>query len=172
MVENLTSLDRRLLAELEEGLPIESQPYASLARRLEVGEERVLERLAALQTTGTISRFGVVVRHCELGYRANAMVVWDVPDDCAARAGRDLAALPFVTLCYRRPRRLPHWPYNLFCMIHGKRREQVLTQIEHATQAAGLGDRPRDVLFSGRCFKQRGARYRDRNDGNESREFA
>ena len=172
MVERLTCLDRRLLAELEEGLPIESQPYDSLARRLEVSEARVLERLAALQATGTVSRFGVVVRHCELGYRANAMVVWDVPDDSAARAGRDLAALPFVTLCYRRPRRLPHWPYNLFCMIHGTCPEEVLTQIEHATQAAGLENRASDVLFSGRCFKQRGARYGGGNDGNESREFA
>jgi DNA-binding Lrp family transcriptional regulator len=172
MAEELTDLDRRLLAELEQGLPIEPQPYASLARRLGVSEAQVLERLAALQVAGTVSRFGVVVRHRELGYHANAMVVWDVPDDHVERAGRDLAELPFVTLCYRRPRRLPRWPYNLFCMIHGKCREEVLTQIEQATCAAGLENRSSDVLFSGRRFKQRGARYRAGSEGTEEREFA
>ena len=74
-------------------------------------------------------------------------------------AGRRLAELPFITLCYRRPRRPPAWPYNLFCMIHGRERATVLGQIEAATRAAGLHGRSRAVLFSRRCFKQRGARY-------------
>jgi DNA-binding Lrp family transcriptional regulator len=101
---------------------------------------------------------GVIVRHRSLGYDANAMVVWDVPDDCVSDAGRRMSAFEFVTLCYRRPRR-PHWPYNLFCMIHGKERETVLAQTELLAQGCGLGDVPREVLFSRRCFKQRGACY-------------
>ncbi|MDX1576110.1 MAG: AsnC family protein, partial [Kiloniellales bacterium] len=112
-----------------------------------------------LQDNGTVSRFGVVVSHRELGYRANAMVVWDVPDDRADDCGRRLAALSFVTLSYRRPRRPPAWPYNLFCMIHGTDRRQVLAQVEAATREVGLAGCDRAVLFSRRCFKQRGARY-------------
>ena len=155
----LTDLDMRLLAELQDGLPVTARPYARVADQLGLREDDVLERLAVLQENGTISRFGAVVSHRELGYRANAMVVWDVPDDRTGDCGRHLAALPFVTLSYRRPRRLPDWPYNLFCMIHGKDRWQVLAQVEAATREAGLGGRDRAVLFSGRCFKQRGARY-------------
>jgi hypothetical protein len=87
------------------------------------------------------------------------MTVWDVPDDLVATAGTRLRTLPYVTLCYRRPRRPPAWRYNLFCMIHGRDRATVLTQVEAATAAAGLDGLPSDVLFSRRRFKQRGARY-------------
>jgi DNA-binding Lrp family transcriptional regulator len=87
------------------------------------------------------------------------MVVWDIPDDAVAEIGEVLAALPYVTLCYRRPRRLPDWPYNLFCMIHGRDRKTVEALTEAAARAAGAGDCPRAVLFSTRRFKQRGARY-------------
>jgi DNA-binding Lrp family transcriptional regulator len=165
----LTDLDRRLLAALQDGLPLTARPYARIADRLGVGEDDVLERLAVLQENGTISRFGAVVAHRALGYRANAMVVWDVPDRRADECGRRLAALPFVTLSYRRPRRPPDWPYNMFCMIHGKDRSQVLSEVEAATREAGLSGCERAVLFSRRCFKQRGARYRARSRATAER---
>lgn len=155
----VSEADRRLLCALAEGLPLEQRPYAALARRLEMSEAEVFERLRRLCEAGVVSRFGVILRHRELGYRANAMTVWDVPDAEVEAAGRRLATLPFVTLSYRRPRRLPRWPYNLFAMIHGQDRESVERLIEEASQAAGLTDHPRAVLFSRRRFKQRGALY-------------
>jgi DNA-binding Lrp family transcriptional regulator len=155
----LTNEDRKLLAALENGLPLTARPYEALARALGTGEAEVIARLARLKAAGTVKRFGVVVRHHELGYRANAMVVWDVPDAAADEAGRRLADLPFVTLSYRRARCRPQWPYNLFCMIHGRDRAAVEALIEQATAHAGLSGRPRAVLFSRRRFKQRGARY-------------
>ena len=159
MVATLSDADRRLLAALEPGLELTSRPYRALAMKAGMSEEEVQARLRSLQGCGTISRFGVVVRHRALGYRANAMVVWDVADGIVRDAGRALAALPFVTLCYRRPRRPPVWPYNLFCMIHGRDRGAVLDQVQEAARLCGLMDVPRDVLFSRRAFKQQGARY-------------
>nr|WP_305800389.1 hypothetical protein [Thiolapillus sp.] len=102
---------------------------------------------------------GIVVRHHELGYTANAMVVWDVPDDQTRRVGKALGRHACVTLCYQRPRRLPEWPYNLFCMIHGKDRERVLNYLDSLVESEALQDIPHEVLFSGERFKQRGARY-------------
>ncbi|MBV1797957.1 Lrp/AsnC family transcriptional regulator [Siccirubricoccus sp. G192] len=149
--------ERALLAALADGLPLEPRPFAALGERLGMTEAEVLEALRTLGERGVVRRFGVVVRHHELGYRANAMVVWDVPDDRVDATGRTLATAPGVTLCYRRPRRPPDWPYNLFCMIHGRDREAVLCAVERAAELAGLEDMPRAVLFSGRRFKQRGA---------------
>ena len=151
--------DRALLAAMAEGLPLVPRPYAALGAEIGLSEAEVLERLRVLLADGVISRMGVVVRHHELGWRANAMTVWDVPDARVSEAGGRLSELPFITLCYRRPRRPPAWPYNLFCMIHGRDRATVLDQIEEASRTADLGDLPRDVLFSLRRFKQRGARY-------------
>jgi DNA-binding Lrp family transcriptional regulator len=155
----VTDRDRRLIAALSEGLPLVPKPYAALAEKVGLSEGEVIDGLKGLLGDGVIRRFGVVVRHHELGYRANAMVVWDVADEEIGDAGRRLAALPFVTLCYRRPRRLPAWPYNLFCMIHGRDRGEVEDLIERAAREADLGAAPREVLFSRRRFKQRGARY-------------
>jgi DNA-binding Lrp family transcriptional regulator len=155
----VNDMDRRLLAAIENGLPLVPQPYAAIARRLGLSEADVLTRLHRLRAAGIISRFGLVVRHHELGYRANAMVVWDVPDGQVDDIGRRLAGYDFVNLCYRRPRRLPQWPYNLFCMVHGRDRVTVRDQIARLNAEQGLDTYAHDVLFSRRRFKQRGARY-------------
>jgi DNA-binding Lrp family transcriptional regulator len=105
-----------------------------------------------------IKRFGVVVRHHELGYRANAMVVFDLPDGVVDGIGARLAEEPGVTLCYRRRRSPPDWPYNLYCMVHGRSREEARPVIERLAELAGI---PATVLFSTRRFKQCGARYFD-----------
>lgn len=154
---DLDPRDRALLAAMQDGLPLVERPYREIGARIGMFEREVIERLGDLVATGVIRRLGVIVRHRELGYRANAMVVWDVPDDRVDDVGRRLAAIEFVTLCYRRPRRPPEWPYNLFCMIHGSDREVVRAQADAATRAAGLSDCARALLFSRRRFKQRGA---------------
>ena len=155
----LSGSDRRLLAALEDGLPLVPRPYRALGERVGLSEAQVIETLRSLAARGVIRRLGLILRHRELGYRANAMTVWDVPDAAVPGAATALTRLPFVTLCYRRPRRPPLWPYNLFAMIHGKDRAKVLAEVEEATVAAGLDGVARAVLFSRRCFKQRGARY-------------
>lgn len=151
--------DRRLLGVIQEGLPLVAKPYADAGLRAGLDEEEVHERLWGLIAGGVIKRLGVIVRHHECGYRHNAMVVWDVPDDAVHAAGRRLAGMDAIRLCYRRPRRPPDWPYNLFCMVHGRDRGTVRKEVVRISAAAGLDDRPCDVLFSGRRFKQRGARY-------------
>src|SRR3989344_2610917 len=148
--------DRRLLAAIQQGLPLVARPYAEIGARLGLSQA---PRLARLKAGGVIRRFGVVVRHHELGYSANAMVVWDVPDGQVAELGRCLAGFDFITLCYRRPRRPPAGRYNLYCMIHGKNREEVLAHLEWMVNHCGLQNLTHEVLFSRCRFKQRGAIY-------------
>jgi len=155
----LTAIDRELIAAIQDGLPLEKNPYAAIAREVGQSEAQVIDRISYLVDRGIIRRFGLVLSHRDLGYKANAMVVWDIPDSAVGEIGGKLAALDYVTLCYRRPRRLPDWPYNLFCMIHGHDRATVEALAEDAAAAAGAVDCPRSVLFSTRQFKQRGARY-------------
>lgn len=151
--------DRALIAEIQNGLPVCEQPYARIGLKLGMSEQEVITRLRYLLDRGVIKRMGVIVRHHELGYRANAMVVFDVPDEYVSRLGRCIGRFEYVTLCYRRPRRLPDWPYNLFCMIHGKDRTTVLSRVEKLREKCVLDDIPYEVLFSNRRFKQRGAIY-------------
>ncbi|HAO33020.1 MAG TPA: Lrp/AsnC family transcriptional regulator [Candidatus Competibacter sp.] len=155
----LSEADRLLLAALQPGLPLLNRPYCALARQSGLSERQVVEKLRRWLQQGLIKRLGVIVRHRELGYRANAMVVWDIPDADIGELGRSLAAQAGVNLCYRRPRRLPDWPYNLFCMVHGRERGEVLEQIERLRAGQPLQVFPHSVLFSTRCFRQRGAYY-------------
>ena len=153
--------EQRLMAALQDGLALEAHPYALLAERTGLAEAEVLRHLQGWLARGLIKRFGVVVRHHELGWTANAMCVWDVPDAEAARLGRLLATMPGVTLCYRRARDLPAWRYNLYCMIHGRARDEVEARVAEINRDVGLAAYPHTVLFSLRRYKQRGARYVD-----------
>ncbi len=150
------AVEKQLIAALQPGLELVARPFARLGERVGMSESEVLARIGGWLEEGLIKRFGVVVRHYELGYRANAMVVFDVPDGDVDRLGRLLAAEVGVTLCYRRTRSLPHWPYNLYCMVHGRSREEVQPLIERLGRLTGL---PAQALFSTRRFKQCGARY-------------
>ena len=163
----LGELDRRVLAASLRGLPLTEAPYESLAVELGVAEQDVLDSLGRLESAGVLKRFGLVVHHRELGFRANGMCVFDVPDARVAEAAAALRALPFVTLCYRRLRSPPHWPYNLFCMIHGTDRAEVEEQYAVARKAAGLDEAPSAILFSRHRFKQCAGRYVAPSGGDE-----
>lgn len=158
-MERLNETERTVLGLIEDGLPLTARPYHEIGARAGLDEAAVIDAVARLKRRGFIKRFGLVVRHHELGYRANAMVVWDVPDGEVGEIGRLMATFPFVTLCYRRPRRLPAWPYNLFCMIHAKDHEEARAHVGDLVSDLDLTEIQREILFSRRRFKQRGARY-------------
>ena len=153
------SLERELIRQIEGGLPLVPKPYAEVADRLGLEESEVIDLVKRLKQDGRIKRMGVIVRHWELGYHASAMVVWDIPDEIVDELGDRFGDMPFVTLCYRRPRRPPAWRYNLFTMIHGYDRDHVKNQVNQLEQLLPETGFPHEILFSLRRFKQRGARY-------------
>ncbi len=157
----LDGLDRALIRATQGGLPLVPRPYHALALELGTTPEEVMRRLSRMARTGVIRRIGAVPNHYRLGYRANGMSVWDVPDAQVAEAGRLLADSGLVSHCYERPRVLPVWPYNLFAMVHGRTRDEVEAQV--AELRALLGDRVRQhaVLYSTRILKKTGLRIRD-----------
>ena len=152
-------LQQALIEVISEGLPLVKRPYAEIAARLNCNEAEVIDGIREITERGDLKRFGVVVRHRKLGYRANGMVVWDIPDARVAELGHCIGQYSFVTLCYQRPRRLPEWRYNLFSMIHGQDREAVIDQVAYIVKHCGLQGIEHEILFSKRCFKQRGASY-------------
>ncbi len=150
--------DERLAALVEDGLPLIPRPYDAWAQALGRTPERIRQTMTRWLEAGTLRRFGVVVRHHDLGICANAMTVLDVPDDVVDAEGARLAMQAGITLCYRRERHRD-WPYNLYFMVHGQDRRAVSELIEQAIARAGLSGRPRQTLFSGQRFKQTGGSY-------------
>lgn len=147
---------RRLL---EAGLPLAARPYQALAERIGASEEAVLEQVRLWNDSGLFRRVGLVLKHRAMGFCANAMLVMDIPDEQVDDVGRRLGVAAGVNLCYQRPRRLPDWPYNLFCMVHGRERQQVCELIDGLLAEHGLSDVAHQLLFSTWAFKQCGGRY-------------
>lgn len=152
--------DRRLVMATQAGLPLVGQPYKAIAEQLGISAEEVMRRLAAMQAAGVLRRIGAVPNHYALGYRANGMTVWDVADAGVDELGERVGRLTFVSHCYRRPRHLPDWPYNLFAMVHGRDRAEVEAYRAELRAILGPACRAEDVLYSSGILKKTGLRIR------------
>src|SRR5262245_17941742 len=152
------TIDRKIIAATQAGLPLVREPYRAVAERIGTDEPTVIARLQRLLADGAIRRIGVIPNHYALGMTANGMSVWDVADEEVAVVGARIGALAFVTHCYERPRHLPLWPYNLFAMVHGRSREEVMTKVAQVAALIGPAARANDVLFSTRILKKTGLR--------------
>lgn len=154
----LDALDNRIIQQSQAGLPLVSRPYERLAGDCDTSEGVILERLQAMLDTGLIRRIGMVPNHYRLGLKANGMSVWNIPDERLAEVGARLGAMDAISHCYARPRHLPHWPYNLFAMLHGTDRAQV--EAEAASIKVGLQgiEQGMEILFSSAILKKTGMR--------------
>jgi DNA-binding Lrp family transcriptional regulator len=154
----LDPLDRALIAATQEGLPLVSEPYVVVAQSVGCTEDEVIERLTRMLDQGIIRRIGVVPNHYKIGYRANGMTVWNVPDESVDELGALIGAMEAVSHCYHRPRHLPDWPYNLFAMVHGKTPDDVEVEVERIAERLGHFNLGYTVLYSTRILKKTGLR--------------
>ena len=152
------ALERRLIELTQAGRPLVPHPYHQLADQLGVSAETVMAAFRSMQARGVVRRIAAVPNHYRLGFRGNGMSVWDIPDEQARAAGREIGALDCVSHCYIRPRALPDWPYNLFAMVHGRDRNAVHDQVARITAMLGARVRRFDVLFSTEVLKKTGFR--------------
>jgi len=152
----LNDLEKALVRELQEGLPLTGRPFLEIAEKLKISEEEVLSKIRKFIDTGIIHRFGAAVRHRELGYVANALVVWRVPGERVREVGRLMASFPEVTHCYER-KSYPGWPYNLYTMLHGRSKEECREKVERISEAAGVTEHR--ILFSTAELKKTSMKY-------------
>ena len=157
---SLDELDRRIIRATQSGLPLVPRPYEAVGAALGISGEQVRERLQAMLEEGLVRRIGAVPNHYRLGFTANGMSVWDVDDALVDQLGERIGQLPGVSHCYRRPRSLPSWPYNLFAMLHGRTRAEVEQQAVQLRELLGSACRGHDILYSTAILKKTGLRLR------------
>lgn len=159
----LTALDRSIILATQEGLPLTVRPYHALADSLGIDVAVIMKRLQEMLDSGTIRRIAAVPNLYRVGFAANGMTVWDVDDAMVDTLGAQVGALDFVTHSYRRPRRLPAWPYNLFAMVHGKSREECEVKASQIKKLLGAYCRSHTILYSKAVLKKTGFRLTDSN---------
>lgn len=160
----LSSRNRDLLLATQSGLPLCAEPFAAIAATIGTTERDVLSCFQYLIGTGAVRRIAAAPNHYKLGMTANGMSVWDVDDAVVDELGRVTGALEFVTHCYRRPRVMPLWPYNLFAMVHGATRAEVEEKRAEIAKILGASCRASDILYSTRILKKSGVRLPKRGD--------
>ncbi|MEE6209382.1 Lrp/AsnC family transcriptional regulator [Salarchaeum sp. III] len=157
---DLSALERRVILGIQDGFPLTETPYADIAAALDTDTGDVLAAIDRLLDDNCIKRVGCIVNHVVTGFTNNCMVVWDVPDDRLDEYGRTVGELPYVTLCYHRPRRPDQdWPYNLFTMVHGRDPDAVDEKIDEL--AADYLPVDHERLYSTEKLKQTGAQYEE-----------
>ena len=157
-------IDRRLIGATQHGLPLTPDPYGDVARELGLPVKAVMERLEQMLARGVIRRIGVIPNHYRLGFTANGMSVWDIDDAFVDDMGAAVGALGYVSHCYKRPRCLPLWPFNLFAMVHGRDRGEVEEKVAAIKAIVGTHSRSNDILYSTKILKKTGLRISDRKD--------
>ncbi len=153
----LTDQEKKIVSFLQEDLPLEPRPYEKLAESLGIQEEELMGKVKELQARGILRRIGAAVRHYHAGFRYNAMGCWQVEESLVEEAGSKMSTFSEVSHVYQRPAFPPHWPYNLFTMIHGKSKEECQDIAEKISEKTGIKNF--HLLYSVKEFKKTSMRY-------------
>jgi DNA-binding Lrp family transcriptional regulator len=152
----ISELDKGVIRELQEDLPVAARPFLAMAERLGTDEAGLFAAAADLQRRGFLRRFAAILYHRKAGFKANGMGVWAAPPDDILELGNKMATFQNVSHCYQRPT-YPDWPYNIFSMVHGRsveECEEVLRAIQKAT-----GIQNYTSLYSTREYKKTRMRF-------------
>lgn len=156
MIIELSSSDKKLIQVLREGLPLSSTPFKEVAEKASLTEEEVLLKIKEWRERGVIRRFGVLLRHREVGLAANAMIVWQVEPERVEEVGELMAFFGEVSHCYERPT-FEDWSYNLYTMVHGKTRRECEQIGQKISRETGISQYK--LLFSTKEYKKESPRY-------------
>lgn len=152
----LDALDKKIIALLQEDLPLVAEPYRVFAEQLGITEEELLTRLQRYRDNGQIRKVGAVLRHREVGYSANALCAWVLPAERREEIGQAAAQLSYITHCYTRIA-AENWPYNFYTMLHAHSQEECQAIVEKFAQQFALTTYK--MLFSTREWKKTSMRY-------------
>ena len=153
---DLSEDQKQLVRFLQEDLPLVLQPFDQVGKNLHWNPQRVIGQINEWINNGVIRRFGAVLAHRRLGFRANGMACFTIPEDKIDDIGRQLAKSPDISHCYHRPT-LPDFPYNLFAMVHGRSEKQVRATVSDMAKELALKDY--EVLFSTVEHKKTSMKY-------------
>ena len=152
----LTELEKKIIASIQEDIPIISRPYLEISKKLKISEETLLKTLKDLCDRGVIRRFGATIRHQKSGFAANAMVAWIVDEKRIEKVGEKMSSFKEVSHCYRR-NPTDEWPYNLYTMVHANN-EDTCREIAR-TMSSETRVENYKLLFSQRELKKTSMKY-------------
>ncbi len=125
----ISKLDKKIIGLISRDMPLTKEPFKDLAARIGIDERLLLKRIRLFKTNGLMRKFAAILNHKKIGFRYNAMVVWNVPQKFINKAGKIMASFDEVSHCYQREKR-DGWDYNLYSMVHGRTKTEVLSVVK------------------------------------------
>lgn len=147
----LSERDIEIVRAVQGDLTLEPDPFAAPAAALGMTVDALIAALEDLQRRGYLRRFAAILRHRKAGFGANGMAVWNVPADDIAAMGQTMAGYTTISHCYQRPV-YEDWKYNLFTMIHARKKGECEDFVAQLAKQHGLDDFA--VLYSTTEFKK------------------
>lgn len=154
----LSPLDINIIKKIQGEIPIVPEPYKQIAEELGISQKQLIDKIKEFSSKGIIRRFGAILNHRNAGFKANAMVVWKIPEKRIKEITEIMVKFPEVSHCYRRPV-FPHWPYNIFTMIHGQTKSNCEKIVEEISRLSHISDY--SILYSTCQFKKVSMKYFD-----------
>lgn len=151
-----TEEDKEFIRELQKDLEIVDRPFLQPAQKLGISEDQLFEKMRYYEEIGVMRRFAAILRHRDVGFVANGMIVWKVPEERITEVGEKLGAFPQVSHCYQRPV-YKDWPYNVFSMIHCKAEDEAEDVAKVIQKQIDVPEYK--ILFSAREFKKTRVEY-------------
>ena len=153
---NVSEDDKAAIRALQENIPLTPRPFDLWAEQVGLTYDELLNRAFDLQERKIMRRFSAVLYHRKAGFRANAMGVWNVPEDRIEEVGNAFAQYQAVSHCYQRPT-YEDWPYSIFSMVHGRSVEECENLLDAMAEESGITER--ESLYSTREYKKTRVRY-------------
>ena len=151
-----SSLDIKIIRKMQDDLPLVPQPYKLIADELGIQEEELLRKIKEFCNKGIIRRVGATLNHRNVGFKANAMVVWVVPEERINEVSEILIEFPQISHCYQRPT-FQNWPYNVFTMIHEETQEKCEEVVNKISKDIHIDEY--NILFSTQELKKSSMKY-------------
>ena len=151
-----TEDDKDFIRELQKDMEIIDEPFVKAANNLGITEDELFSKMKHYESLGVLRRFAAILRHRQVGFTANGMIVWKVPEDRITSVGETLGSFPQVSHCYERPT-YDDWPYNVFSMIHCKTHDEAYEVAKTIQDQIDVNEYK--ILFSSREFKKTRVEY-------------
>lgn len=153
----MDNIDKEIIRILQDNFPLTKRPFLEVAKRLNISEEEVINRIRKMIEKGIIRKLSASVRHRKLGYIYNALVVWKIPEENVDEICEKFSNIENVSHCYEREIVKGKWEYNIYTVVHGKTKEDVEKTIEYMKKISGINDPL--ILYSIKEYKKTYKKY-------------
>lgn len=152
----MNELEKAIVRKLQEDIPLVKEPYKYIAEELGISEHELLDKIEALKSQKALRRVGAMLHHRTAGFKANAMVIWEVAEDSIKQVTDLMISFDEVSHCYQR-QTMPEWPYNIYTMIHAKTLKGCETIISTLLSKTDICKY--EVLYSTKELKKSSMKY-------------